>query len=160
MGVPNLLAGAALLALAAACRPEPREEGRVVTGSGPDTLALELLLPRSVRAGEPVPMTLRVQNRTARTLDLYLRGRSPTFDVVVARPDGEVVWRRLEGEIIPAIALLRPLAPGERLEIAASWDQRTGRGLITPGNYTARGLLLTEGEPLETADVPFTVAGR
>ncbi len=123
-----------------------------------DSLDLELVLPGRVRAGEPVPIRLRLENRTRRGLDLYLRGRTITFDVVVTRPDGEVVWRRLEDEIIPAILHLRSLAPAERLELETVWDQRTKRGTsVGPGEYTARGLLLVEGDPLETPSAPFHI---
>ncbi len=124
----------------------------------PDSLDLEMVLPLRVRPDERVPMTLRVQNRTRRTLDLYLRGRAITFDVEVARPDGEVVWQRLADEIIPAIVHLRTLTPAERLEVAVEWDQRTNQGKpVEPGEYKARSLLLVEGEPLETTWTPFHV---
>jgi hypothetical protein len=124
----------------------------------PDSLGLDLVLPPRVRAGEPVPITLRVQNRTERALDLYLRGRSITFDVVVARPSGEVAWQRLEDEIIPAIVHLRMLAPNEQLELETVWDQRTNKGKpVEPGEYTARGLLLVEGDPPETTLVPLRI---
>lgn len=97
-------------------------------------------------------------NETRHALDLYLRGRVLTFDVLVAPPDGAVVWRRLEDEIIPAIVHLRTLAPAERLELVTEWDQRTRQGSpVDPGEYTARGLLLVEGEPLETKSVPFRI---
>jgi hypothetical protein len=123
-----------------------------------DSLSLELVLPHRVRAGEPVPIELRVQNLTRRSLDLYLRGRAVTWDVIVARRGGDVVWRRLEDEIIPAIVHLRTLAPGERLEADAVWNQRTNQGRrVEAGEYTARGLLLVDGEPLQTASVPFAI---
>jgi hypothetical protein len=125
-----------------------------------DSLALELVVPPRVGVGETVPIILRVQNRTQRALDLYLRGRSLAFDVVVARPSGEVVWQRLRDEIIPAIVHLKTLAPAERLEIEAVWDQRSNEGrLVGEGDYTMRGLLLAEGEPLETRPVFLRVEG-
>ncbi len=169
MRAPALLAFAALAVGALACRAErPRAPAAATTSPShatmtdpaPDSLALELVLPRSVRRGETVPVAFRIRNTAGRTLDLYLRGRTPTFDVIVARSGGQVVWRRLEGEIVPAIVHLRALAPGEHLELAALWDQRTSRGPIAPGEYTARGMLLVEGEPLETPDVPFGVGER
>ena len=124
-----------------------------------DSLDVSLILPRSPRRGEPIPITFRARNRTARPLDLYLRGRTPTLDVLIARRRTQVVWRRLEGEIIPAILHLRTLAPGEALEVETSWDQRTKADLLEPGEYTAQGLLLAEGEPLESPVVGFQVAG-
>ena len=103
-------------------------------------------------------ISLTVENDTPRTIDLYLRGRTPTFDVIVTRADGAIVWQRLEDEIIPAIVSLRTLGSAERLEMATVWDQRTGRGSAAEiGKYTARGILLLEGESQETKSVPFRI---
>jgi hypothetical protein len=45
-------------------------------------------------------------------------------------------------------------------EIEAVWDQRSNEGrLVGEGNYTMRGLLLAEDEPLETLPVPLRVEG-
>lgn len=127
----------------------------------PESLSLELVVPPRVRAGEPVRMTLRVRNRTERTLDLYLRGRAVTFDVVVTGPGGEVVWRRLQDEIIPAIVHLRTLAPAEQLEAQAVWDQRGSEGqLVSPGEYVARGQLLVEDNALGTPAATFRIIPR
>lgn len=159
---PLVLPVCAALALVAACRTEggpPPNGGSAVIDVNP--LRLDLLLQQRVRAGEPVSFRLRVENVSRRALDLYLRGRTITIDVVVSRAAGPVVWRRLEGEIIPAIVQLRPLSPGERLEVEATWDQRTNDGKpVEPGEYVAEGLLLVEGEPLRTPARPFTIVGR
>lgn len=167
MRLPTSAAYAALAVLALACRsdrgvravqapPAATGSDTSVMQTAGDSLGLELVLPRLVRAADSVSIRLLARNRTRRTLDLYLRGRTPTFDVVIARSDGEVVWRRLEDEIIPAIVHLRPLGPGQLLEAEAVWDQRTNQGRpLPPGEYTARGLLLVEGDPLETPWVPF-----
>ena len=154
------VAGSAVLLLGGiACRTAAGADGGLaVADAGSDPLRLELLMPAHVRAGERLPIRLRVQNVSGRAIDLYLRGRAPTFDVLVARPSGEVVWRRLEGEIIPAIVHLHPLAPGERLEIETAWDQRAQNGRAAgAGDYVATGLLLVEGEPLRTPSASFTV---
>jgi hypothetical protein len=129
-----------------------------MTGPTPDSLAVDLEIPARLQVGESVTISLVVQNRTRRPLDLYLRGRSPTFDVVIVRPTGEVIWQRLEDEVIPAIVNLRTLAPEERLEFQVTWEPRNrDGGLLEPGEYFARGLLLTEGEPLETPPVSFRI---
>jgi hypothetical protein len=105
-----------------------------------------------------VGISLTIENHTARTIDLYLRGRTPTFDVIVTRADGEILWQRLENEIIPAIVSLRTLGSAERVELSTVWDQRTGRGSVAEvGEYTARGVLLLEGESQETKPVPFRI---
>lgn len=132
--------------------------GSAVTVAGAESLQLELLLEPRARAGEPVRMRLRAQNVAGHPLDLYLRGREITFDIVITRVGGGVVWRRLEGEIIPAIVQLRPLAPGERLEMEAVWDQRSNDGKpVGPGELTVEGALLLEGEPLRTPPRPLTI---
>lgn len=126
--------------------------------AGPESIRLELLLEPRVRAGEPVRIRLRAQNVAERPLDLTLRGRTVTFDVVITRASGAEVWRRLEGEIIPAIVHLRTLAPGERLEVETTWDQRANDGkAVGPGEYVVGGFLLAEGEPLRTPSRPLTI---
>lgn len=125
-----------------------------------DSLQLELLVPGRIRAGDAVRFTLRVRNPTPRKLDLYLQGRTATFDVVVTRAEGDTIWRRLEGEIIPAIVHLRALDPGEQFEVSGRWDQRGRDGrLVIPGRYIARALLLVEGAPLESPAVQIAIVG-
>jgi hypothetical protein len=131
-----------------------------VNQTNPDSVVVALIAPDSVAAGAPIRFTLRVENRAARAVDLYLRGRTLTFDVEVRDDGGAVVWRRLELEVIPAILQLRPMAPGERLEERFTWDQRTVRGPLPPGRYTARAMLLVEGPPWPTAPLHFTVVAR
>lgn len=114
-----------------------------------DSLRVWLETPDEVHAGDPVPLTLRVQNVSDRTVDLYLTGRPVAFDLFVTDGSGEVVWRRLEDTVIPAILQIRTLGPGEGLEFEDSWDQRTNSGeLVPPGEYAVRGEVLAEDEPL------------
>jgi hypothetical protein len=123
-----------------------------------DSLRLSLDLPRTIRAGAAVPISLHVENITDRTLNLYLRGRTITFDLVVADAVGEVVWRRLEGEIIPAILRIEQLPAGEFLNLEAVWDQRTNAGdPADPGMYAVRGELLTESDLLATPKEWFRI---
>ena len=123
-------------------------------------LDLELVMPARVRSGDTVQLTLRIVNRSDRVIDLYLRGRSITFDVEVARTNGEVVWRLLGDEIIPAIVHLRTLGVGERLEARAVWDQRERGCVPEPGEYSARGLLLLETASLQTPWQPLRIEER
>jgi hypothetical protein len=125
------------------------------------TPVLEIVAPATVRPGEAVPIALRVTNADDRSLDLYLVGRTPTFDIVVTAPDGEVVWRRLEGASVQQILQVRTLAPGETLELRDTWSQRTNAGAAArQGSYTVQGIIPTDGEPLRTAVVPLRVAPR
>jgi hypothetical protein len=114
-----------------------------------DSLRLELGLPEKVKAGQEVIMTLRVENTAKRTLELYLTGEPPAFDLIVTDEGGEVIWRRLEGEVVTMVLRLEALAPGEALTFSHPWDQRDDDGVpVPPGAYTVRGELLTEGDPL------------
>ncbi len=126
-----------------------------------DSLSLGLDVPAEVAAGRIVRIRLRARNTTERTIHLHLRGREVAFDVVVRRPDGSVVWRRLQDRAVPAILRLEILEPGEALELEARWDQRTNDGAAAgPGAYTVRGSLLTDQpRPIETEPVPLRVVG-
>lgn len=162
---------ALVAALLAACRPAgtdgadapPPAERSVPEADVPatvsDSLRLWLEVPEEVRAGEPVPIAFRVQNVSDRPLDLYLRGRTIAFDLIVADAEGAVVWRRLEDAIIPAILRIETLGAGETLGLEDTWDQRSNAGdAVAPGAYTVRGELLTEGERLTTPSVPLRIA--
>ena len=124
----------------------------MVPASISDSVRVGLEVPERVRAGEPVRIVLRLENISDRTLDLYLRGRTIAFDVVVTREDGTVLWSRLEDEAIPAILRIETLEPGAVIELEDTWDQRSKGGApVSAGEYGIRGEILTELEPLVTA---------
>lgn len=107
---------------------------------------------------EPVPFSLVVSNDTVATVDLVLRGRTPTFDIRVADANGSAVWHRLHGEIIPAIVHVHSFVSDEKLELRAHWDQRTSEGdSVEPGAYTVRGALMLEDTELETAETELVI---
>jgi hypothetical protein len=118
-----------------------------------DSMRFEIVLPASVRVGEPVPVTLRVTNTGREQLTVYLQGRPITFDVTVRRLDGTIVWRRLEGEVVSAILAVRQLEPGASLEFEEVWHQVSNTGeAVPPGDYRVTGVLPTDApEPLETS---------
>lgn len=75
------------------------------------------------------------------------------FDIVVARDDGAVVWRRLGRGVGPTILQIRTLKPGESLEWRDTWVPQE------PGHYRAQGILPSDApEPLRTPWVDFTVS--
>lgn len=118
---------------------------------GPDSLRFVVIAPRAVRLGQPVTLTLRVTNAGRRRVDLYLTGRTITFDIIVARADGQVVWRRLAGTSGQQILQVKALAPGEILELKDVWNQQTNTGnAAEPGEYTVEGVLPTDAAPLRT----------
>ena len=110
----------------------------------PDGLRLTLDVPSEARRGTPVPITLRIENIGDRPLELTLRGRSIAFDVIVRDSSGRVIWQRLANTIIPAIARLEQLEPGQALEVRADWRP----GGSPPGEYLVESELLTDGAPL------------
>lgn len=102
---------------------------------------------------------IRLENAGETPLELYLRGRTIAYDIRIADATGRVVWRRLEGDIIPGIIQLKVLESGEVFELSHDWDQRTNRGeAVEPGHYTAQGIVLTDGpEPLASPLVPLLI---
>jgi len=111
-------------------------------------LRFEIILPDTVRLGEPVPITLRLTNPSQKSATVYLAGRPPAFDIVVTRTDGTPVWRRLKAAVISAILQVRVLAPGEALKFSETWRQQDDRGrAVQPGEYRVTGIL--PGDPPE-----------
>lgn len=146
--------GAAAMALAAAF-----SFGARMTD---DPLQFTITAPREVRAGAPVTFTLRLTNTGTTPAQAYFLGREITFDVVVADSTGAVVWRRLEGAVIPGILQVRTLAPGETLEFRTEWRQRTDTGRrVAAGEYDVWGLLPSDArEPRKTPSVNLRIVPR
>jgi hypothetical protein len=108
--------------------------------------------PEQIASGRSVPIALRVENMTERTMTLYLTGRPVAFDLVVDTAEGARVWRRLEGAVIQSILRLETLEPGGELVLDDAWDQRSHSGeQVLPGDYLVRGTLLVEGGQLASA---------
>lgn len=104
-----------------------------------------LEVPPEVSVGEPVPIRILIRNETPSPMDLYLRGREPTFDIAVSDSTGAQVWRRLEGEVIQAIVQIRTVAPQETIELTDTWNQRSQRGdPVAAGRYTISATVLTD----------------
>jgi hypothetical protein len=122
-----------------------------------DSVAFRVELPPSVHAGEPVPVVLRLTNRTEQPLTLVLQGRPLAFDVTVTGPDGAIVWRRLEGMVVQSMLAVRTLAPAESLTFEATWTGRRRDGSpAPPGRYLVQGKLLTDTpEGLTTRPMPL-----
>jgi hypothetical protein len=156
MGLLARLPPALLLVLSAGCARKQGAETAganldTVTASVSDSLRISLIAPGEAPPGRSVPIVIRLENIGTRPMDLSLRGRTITFDILITRPDGEIVWQRLRDEVIPAIIQLKVLQPGESLELEAEWNQRDNNGKPVPsGIYSVRGSVLTDGPALET----------
>jgi hypothetical protein len=131
----------------------------VTVGRQPDSMRVEIAAPPSVALGEPVPIAIRIANTADRPIELHLQGRTTVFDLTVSRGDS-VVWRRLEGELSPAILQIRTLAPGEVLELKDTWDQRSNAGgPVGPGTYSVTGLMPTDAAPIRAGPVTLVNGG-
>jgi intracellular proteinase inhibitor BsuPI len=120
-------------------------------------LSVSLEGPNSVLSGSPVTFRLLVRNTSEQTVDLYLRGREPTADVVVSSERGDVVWHSLAGLVVPAVLQIRSLTPGDALDVSVVWDQRRANAPPPPGRYVVRASLLVEGEAIESS-ATFVIA--
>lgn len=123
------------------------------------SMTLQIVLPDTVRAGEAVPITLRLMNTGQSPATIYLQGRPVAFDIIVSRRDGAAVWRRLEGAVVSAVLQVRSLAPGEVLEFRDSWSQQSNLGKsVGPGEYLVTGVLPTDPPAeLRTAPKPLRI---
>ncbi len=102
-------------------------------------------------------MTLVLENRGSRTVQVELTGRPPAFDFRVLTETGTEVWRRLDGVAISLILQPATVGPGETLEFTEHWDQRDQSGRpVGPGSYRAQAILPlvepTEGWGTEFVD--------
>lgn len=105
------------------------------------TISTTLDAPADARRGEPVAMTLTVENIGRARVDLYLTGRSPTLEAVLSTHDGRGVAHLLEGVIVPAILTYRSLSPGELMTLSGVLV--LGRD-IAPGSYLLTASILTD----------------
>ncbi len=98
-------------------------------------------------------MTLRLRNTSKRPVEAHFLGRTIVFDIVVAREDGAIAWRRLEKGVGPSILQIRTLKPGETMQWQDSWLPRA------PGHYRIQGILPSDApEPLRTPWAPVEVS--
>ncbi len=105
-------------------------------------MRVEITVPAEVRRGDSVPIVLRLKNEADTAVDVTLQGRPVAFDVTVTRAGGELVWRRLAGEIVTSILQLRTIGARESLEFRASWNQRGADGEpVPPAEYVVRGAI-------------------
>lgn len=111
-----------------------------------DSIALRVDVPASVPAGEPVRIAVRLINKTERVLTLALPGGARTVGLTIARADGTVVWRSVQGATVSNGRPKHLLEPAESVVFEASWDGRAAGGPARPGRYLVTGTLRMEGE--------------
>jgi hypothetical protein len=116
-----------------------------------DAVDVSLEAPRHARASDRVPITLTIRNGRARFIGLATVGHEITFDILVTR-DGELVWRRLEGQTVALALQIRMMRPGEMIELRDVWH-----ATVDAGRYEVTGIMLTDADPLETAPVSVEI---
>ncbi len=117
------------------------------------TLEFTLSAPTRSRVGATVFVVLRLRNPSRRPVEAHFLGRTIAFDIVVARDDGAIVWRRLEHGVGPSILQVRILKPGETMQWRDTWLPRE------PGHYRVQGILPSDApEPLRTPWTPVEVS--
>jgi Intracellular proteinase inhibitor len=84
-------------------------------------------------------------------------GREPAADFQIFDARGEMIWSRLRGEIMLGALRLYPLDAGKELVFREVWDGQGDNGRPAgPGEYTIRGVLLTD-DPGGLASVPTAI---
>lgn len=121
--------------------------------SGVTDLKVRLEAPEFAPLRERIEYSVVVENEGESTIEAHLQGREPVHDLTVTGKGGEVVWRRLEGEIVQGILRIDMLAPHESLRIPGAWDQRDLAGHhVEPGFYTLQATVPTDAGPLISQD--------
>jgi hypothetical protein len=108
--------------------------------------------PRAAAVGDRIPISVVVQNNRDRQVDLHLSGRGdPTFDIIVARADSTIVWRRLASATVMQILMLKPLAPSESFTVYDYWQPTEA------GEYMIGAELPTDARPLQAKPAPIVI---
>jgi hypothetical protein len=132
-----------------ACQSMPRVIGQAdppLPEAAREPFALQLNVPSEVQSRQPVPLRITLQNTGSGPVKFGLGDAENTFDIVVRRPDGTEVWRRLRGRVIVLVSHWRLLASGDRLSFEDTWNQRDNQGHpVQAGIYCVQGTLLTSG---------------
>jgi hypothetical protein len=116
-------------------------------------LKVRLEAPEFASQRERIQYSVVVENTGESTIEAHLQGREPVHDLTVTGDGGEIVWRRLKGEIGQAILRIDVLAPRESLRIPGEWDQRDSAGhYVEPGFYTLQASVPTDSGPLISQD--------
>jgi hypothetical protein len=122
-------------------------------------LRLILEAPARVRRGEPVRLVFTVTNAGSTSATLQLLGRAPSADFRVSDARDRSVWSLLRGKTLLGALRLFPLGAGRHLVFRHVWNQRDDGGSpVPPGQYLARGILLTDDpEGLASAPARFRI---
>jgi hypothetical protein len=107
------------------------------------SLRVNVVIPARAAVGAEIPIKLVVSNTGGAKIAISQIAPPPVYDVDVARPDGDIVWRRLPPDQVLLLAADQyTLAPGATRELeTVSWDQKDLRGRqVEPGRYRIQGV--------------------
>lgn len=127
-----------------------------------DSLRDSLEFPDTVRAGQTVPLILRVRNPTDGLITAYIGGMPGRwhFDAIITTQSGEEVWKMLNHRAVELPLTGHTFGPGEVLEIRDEWNQRDDSGMpVPPRTYTIRAVLsLQEPSAIGTDPKPLVIS--
>jgi hypothetical protein len=116
--------------------------------------SLELRLPARVEPGRAVPMELWIRNESDRPAYLGVGDSATTFDLVVRKRDGTVVWNRMLNREALLVLMEHTVAPGQAIGFSDTWSQRSNDGALAgPGEYEVLGRVDTQ-EPDDLESPP------
>ncbi|HEY0672551.1 MAG TPA: BsuPI-related putative proteinase inhibitor [Longimicrobiales bacterium] len=116
-----------------------------------DSVLISISAPRAAAVGDEIPISIVVENNRDRQIDLNLTGRDIVFDIVVARADSSIVWRRLAHTTVQQILHLKTLPARGAFTVSDRWMP------TEPGEYTIGAELPTDSSPLQAEPVTITV---
>ena len=137
----------------------PTTKRPATTRKGPDRKPA--IAARLTVSAEPtaIRLALHVVNTGNRRVEVNFPS-GQTYDFVIVDSIGREVWHWGSGRMFTQTLRNRLLDGGESINVQETWT-----GALTPGRYTARGILKSENFPVtETAEftvgTPTTVATR
>ncbi len=102
--------------------------------------------------GSPIDFSMVIRNASTDTMSLIFPNTC-RVDFVVMR-DGAKVWNLMGGKQCAQMISRASLAPGDSVVFDATWDGRSTTSRIAMGEYSVKGVLLTNPQ-IQTESVYF-----
>ncbi len=143
-----LLIGLAILGISCADKKEgiatPKKSGKIE--------ASIRLAETAYALGSPIDFSMVVRNASKDTVRLTFPNTCRA-DFVVMR-DGAEVWNLMNGKMCAQVISRASLAPGDSAVFGATWDGHSATDRISLGEYSVKGILLTNPR-IQTEPVHF-----
>lgn len=133
----KVVGASVILALQIGCSGSP-------TSNVPGPVSLTVVAPAQIHSGEPTSVTLQLRNTLSRDIEFSHGGDSDRiyFNIVVRRTGGEVVWSRVPGQNMLAVAHTRTLRANEEIKLSDTWNGADSLGRIAvPGDYILQAIV-------------------